>query len=198
MLGRVGWGQPGSGAATTARCGLRGDGKGGPPGHHCLGFCHPHLPSSSPPCFHPRPHHPCPLAYSPVTASSSCPAHPLFLHPSVMSPSCPPGAALGEWKGRMSLAYARLRAEAGGRRAVCTCIVHRFWAAPSCPGRPLCLWPTSMPPRPCLHLRVVGPVPTSLSASVARLCRSQGPRLQFLGDGPGELLPPHSQRELFA
>ena len=172
MLGRVGWGQPGSGAATTARCGLRGDGKGGPPGHHCLGFCHPHLPSSSPPCFHPRPHHPCPLAYSPVTASSSCPAHPLFLHPSVMSPSCPLGAALGEWKGRMNLAYARLRAEAGGRRAVSTCIVRRLWAAPSCPGRPLCLWvtSTSLPPLSPRQGRWAGP---HLSVS---LCGSSRPQ----------------------
>lgn len=198
MLGRVGWGQPGSGGATTARCGLRGDGKGDLPGHHCLGFSHPHLPSLSLPCFHPRPHHPGPLAYSPVTASSSCPAHPLFLHPSVMSPSCPFGAALGEWKGRMNLAYTRLRSEAGGRRAVCTCIVagsgqlHPALDAPFVSGRP------QRPSRPCLHLRVVGSVPTSLSASVARLCRSQGPRLQFLHDGPGELVPPHSQRELFA
>lgn len=60
-------------------------------------------------------------------------------------------------------------------------------------------WPTSRTLLPLSPPRgFVGPVPTSLSASVAGLCRSQGPRLQFLHDGPGELVPPRSQRELLA
>lgn len=66
---------------------------------------------------------------------------------------------------------------------------------------PLSLADLNDPPAPvssCLHLRVVGSVAASLSASVARLCRNQGPCLQFLHDGPGELVPPRSQCELFA
>lgn len=98
----------------------------------------------------------------------------------------------------MSLPYTGRRAEvgAGGLCALALSAgsgqLHTALDAPFVSGGP------QGPSCPCLHLRVVGPVPTSLSASVAGLCRSQGPRLQFLHDGPGELVPPRSQRELFA
>lgn len=98
VLGRVGWGQPGSGGATTARCGLQGDGErpSRPPLPRLLSP-RPHLLLAA--LLSPAAHHPCSLPYSPVTASLWRPSRPLFLHPMLMSPSCPLGAALGGVEG---------------------------------------------------------------------------------------------------
>lgn len=94
----------------------------------------------------------------------------------LMSPSCPLGAALGEWKGRLSLPHTGHRAEAGAGGLCALALFVQALGSSILPCAPLVSGRILKdPPAPCLHLGVAGPVPPLLSASVAGLCRSQSP-----------------------
>lgn len=155
VLGGVGGDSLGSGGATTARWGLKGDRKGAcqPPGMA------PKALTSCRPCHSPPPLSPArlPLSLQLTTISSF---------------------VAGRWCSGSFW---------GGQ---CVCLGAPRWLQHLASGAGFVFDPQAH-----LKLLLLKPPP---SVFLAPLCRSWGPHLQFLGDGPGGLAPPPSQQELFA